>query len=176
MGVCFLWRDSQSCKFGSACRFSHDANPPANFGPPRGVCRNWRDARDCKFGSFCKYSHEDPTENKGENKSDAPINGDGTNGTLSSVTNQVQGAGSGLVIQGVGIARSMVPNTTTTGQQQGSVQGQLGQGQVSGGQQGTQQSTQGQTVLATLSAGAGSSANQPFYDDGSLDVAEGEDS
>jgi hypothetical protein len=61
MGVCFLWRDTRTCKFGDACRFSHDGQTPSGYGSfsgQRGVCRNFRDSGECKFGDLCKYSHD----------------------------------------------------------------------------------------------------------------------
>jgi len=164
MGVCFQWRDTRSCKFGDACRFSHDGQPPANFSSfsgQRGVCRNFRDTGECKFGDVCKYSHEVPKEDGKFQNSVSTITTSlvsNSTGVLSSTLSGLTTANnttSALSIQGVGL--------------------QFGSSAQLGSQQPNSLQSQGNTNLGSvmsnnLISNTQGSSNGEYFDSGNVDA------
>jgi hypothetical protein len=165
MGVCFQWRDTHTCKFGEACRFSHDGQPPSSsfssFGGQRGVCRNYRDTGECKFGELCKYSHDVPKE---DGKLQQLMGTSGSTITTSLVSNTAgilspssnstitTGTSGSLSIQGVSIQFNSGP---TLSQQLGSQSLQSSQAGLSS-----------LSTLSNLSSGSHQPSNGEYFDDG----------
>ena len=55
-GICRQHFRDNSCKFGLACKFSHDAKWLSALQEENGDCRQFKRG-DCKFGGACLYKH-----------------------------------------------------------------------------------------------------------------------
>jgi len=57
--VCFNWRDSGDCKFGSNCRFFHDGQETrGSVRKATQICYTFRDTGKCEYGADCRFSHD----------------------------------------------------------------------------------------------------------------------